>query len=223
MGKIYTLTIPTWIEGINTTVDIGNGCIHHVAFDGGMSRDRMYDVLLHGDFKGSVVNIITDSVSEFASSVSGGLGTTVIPYEASTVAKVVEVLSDMESRVGQRYDMLRKTNKKNIECYNAWAGKHNQMKPAVICWLHADKVLKQMRQEDIYEMLKNFLKVGRSVGVTLLLHSDEFNGIQKAVDSDVYAQFTLIHISPTTEHTKDMIVDVGNEVYHASIVPRDIM
>lgn len=223
MGKIYTLTIPTRIDGINTTVDIGNGCIHHVAFDDGMSRDRMYDVLLHGDFRGSVVNVITDNVSEFASSVSGGLGATVIPYEANTVARVVEVLSDMESRVGQRYDMLRKTNNKNIEYYNAWAGKHNQMKPVVICWIGADKVFKQMKHEDIYEMLKNFLKVGRSVGVTLLLHSDEFHGIQEAVGTDIYAQFTLVYISPTTEHTKDTTVVVGNEAYHASIVPGDIM
>lgn len=223
MGKIYTLTIPTWIEGVSTTVDVGNGAIHHVAFDSGISRDRMYDILLHGDFRGSVVNIIMGRIDEFASSVREGLGTTVIPYEAGTVPKVVEVLSDMESRVGQRYDMLNNANKKNIVCYNNWAGKHNQMKPVVICWIGADKVLKQMKHEDIYEMLKNFLKVGRAVGVTLLLHSEEFYGIQEAVGNDIYAQFTQIHMSTTTEHTKDMTVLIGNEAYHASVVSRDRM
>lgn len=46
MGKIYTLTIPTWIDGINTTIEVGTGSIQHVVFDGGMEREKFYNVLL---------------------------------------------------------------------------------------------------------------------------------------------------------------------------------
>lgn len=221
MGKIYTLTIPTWIDGINTTIEVGTGSIQHVVFDGGMEREKFYNVLLNGDFKGSVVNLITDDIDEFTMSVKSGLGTTVIPYEATTVERVTEILKDMKSRVEQRYNVLSDNNKKNIDCYNNWARKHNQMKPVVICWVGADKMLRQLSREDAYNLIVDFLKVGRATGVVLLLHSDEFYGLQESMERDMYAQFAQVHISTATEHTKDMTVLVGGEAYHASVGPRD--
>ena len=222
MGKICTLTIPSSIEGINTTIDVGSGCIHHAVLDNGISRNRMYDILSHGDFSGSNVAVITDDIHEFASLVSRGLGTTVTAYEAGTAAEVVEVLSDMDSVVSQRYDILNDANKKNIECYNAWAGKHNQMKPVVIYWLGADKVLKQMKHEDIYELLKSILRLGQATGVTLLLHSDKPYGIREAVDNDIYAQFVQVNI-PTTEHTEDTAVCIGDKEYNTSVVQKGMV
>lgn len=217
MGKICTLTIPTSIDGINTTIDVGSGCVHHAVFDSGISRDRMYDILQNGDFSGSNVAVITDDIHEFALLVNKGLGTTAIAHEAGTVSEVAEVLSDIDSVVSQRYDMLNNANKKNIECYNAWADKHNQMKPVVIYWLGADKVLKQMKHEDIYELLKNILRLGQVTGITLLLHSDERYGIHEAVDNDIYAQFVQINISTT----EDITVLTGDKGYHASAVQKD--
>lgn len=96
------------------------------------------------------------------------------------------------------------------------------MKPVVICWIGADKILKQMDQEDIYELLVYFLKVGRAVGITLLLHSDECDGIQKTLGTDMSAQFTLIHISED-KHADDVTVHFANDEYHASTVIRDTM
>ena len=220
MGKICTLTIPTSIEGINTTIDVGSGCIHHAVFDSGISRNRMYDILQNGDFSGSSVFVITDDIHEFTSLVNKGLGTTVSTYEAGTVAEVVEVLNDIDSVVSKRYDILNNANKKNIECYNTWADKHNQMKPVVIYWLGADKVLKQMKQEETYELLKTFLRLGRAAGVTLLLHSDRLYGIREAVDNDIYAQFVQIHI-PIAEDMEDMTVLTGDKEYRASVVQKD--
>lgn len=221
MGKIYTLTIPTWIDGINTTIEVGTGSIQHVVFDGGMEREKFYNVLLNGDFKGSVVNLITDDIDEFVMSVKSGLGTTVIPYEATTAERVTEILKDMKSRMEHRYNTLSNNNKKNIDCYNNWAGKHNQMKPVVICCVGADKMLRQLSREDAYNLIVDFLKVGRVTGVVLLLHSDEFYGLQESMERDMYEQFAQVHISMATEHTKDVTVLMGGEAYHASVGPRD--
>lgn len=222
MGKICTLTIPTSIEGINTAIDVGSGCIHHAVFDNGISRDRMYDILSHGDFSGSNVAVITDDIHEFALLVNKGLGTTAIAHEAGTVTEVVEMLSDIGSAINQRYDMLNNANKKNVECYNAWADKYNQMKPIVIYWLGADKVLKQMNREETYELLKTFLRLGQVTGVALLLHSDKPYGIREAVDNDIYAQFVQINI-PATEHAEDTVVFIGDKEYHASVAKKDMM
>lgn len=40
--------------------------------------------------------------------------------------KAVKVLSDMGSRLNQRYDLLRRVNQKNIECYDDWANKYDK-------------------------------------------------------------------------------------------------
>ena len=74
----------------------------------------------------------------------------------------------------------------------------------------------------IYDLLANFLKVGRAVGITLLLHSDECDGIQKTLGTDMSAQFTLIHISED-KHADDVTVHFANDEYHASTVIRDKM
>lgn len=222
MGRFYQLRVPSNIEGVSTTIDVSMGPINHIAFDGGMSRDKIYDVMENGSFGDTVVNLITDDINEFASSVKDGLGTTVIPYEICTAEKAVEVLSDMESRLNQRYNLLNSTNNKNIECYNDWANKHDKMKPVVICWIGADKILKQMDKEDVYDLLVNFLKVGRAVGITLLLHSDECDGIQKTLGTDMSAQFTLIHISED-KHADDVTVHFANDEYNASTITRDRM
>ena len=107
-----------------------------------MSRDKIYDVMANGSFGDTVVNLITDDINEFTLSVKDGLGTTVIPYEVHTAETAIKVLSDMKSRLNQRYNLLNSTNNKNIECYNDWANKHDKMKPVVICWIGADKILK---------------------------------------------------------------------------------
>lgn len=96
------------------------------------------------------------------------------------------------------------------------------MKPVVICWIGADKILKQMDKEDVYDLLVNFLKVGRAVGITLLLHSDECDGIQKTLGTDMSAQFTLIHISED-KHADDVTVHFANDEYNASTITRDRM
>lgn len=59
-----------------------------------------------------MVNLITDDINEFASSVKDGLGTTVIPYEVHTAETAIKVLSDMKSRLNQRYNLLNSTNNK---------------------------------------------------------------------------------------------------------------
>lgn len=84
------------------------GPINHIAFDGGMSRDKMYEVLANGSSGDTVVNLITDDINEFASSVKDGLGTTVIPYEVHTAETAIKVLSDMKSRLNQRYNLLNR-------------------------------------------------------------------------------------------------------------------
>lgn len=220
MEKFYSLRVHSNIEGVSTAIDVSMGPINHIAFDGGMSRDKIYEVLTNGSFGDTVVNLITDDINEVASSVKDGLGTTVIPYEICTVEKAVKVLSDMGSRLNKRYDLLRRVNQKNIECYNDWANKYDKMKPVVICWIGADKILKQMDKEDVYDLLANFLKVGRAVGITLLLHSDECDGIQKTLGTDMSAQFTLIHISED-KHADDVTVHFANDEYNASTIIRD--
>lgn len=50
MGRFYSLRIPSHIEGVSTDIDISMGPINHIAFDGGMSRDKMYEVLANGSF-----------------------------------------------------------------------------------------------------------------------------------------------------------------------------
>lgn len=222
MGKFYSLKVPSNIEGVSTSIDVKMGPINHVAFDGGMSRDKMYEVLSNGSFGDTVVNLITDDINEFASLVKEGLGTTVIPYETSGVEKATEILRDMESRVSQRYDFLKMENQKNIECYNECASKHDKMKPVVICWIGADKVLKQMGHVDVYNLLVYFLKVGRVVGVTLLLHSDELNGIQEVLGTDMFAQFTSIHVSED-KHADDVTIRFANDEYHAGMIVKDTM
>lgn len=220
MGRFYSLRVPSNIEGVSTTIDVSMGPINHIAFDGGMSRDKIYEVLVNGSFGDSVVNLITDDINEFASSVKDDLGTTVIPYEVHTVETAVKILRDMESRLNQRYELLRRVNQKNIECYNDWANKHDKMKPVVICWIGADKILKQMDKEDIYNLIVYFLKVGQAVGITLLLHSDECDGIQETLGVDMSAQFTLIHISED-KHADDVTVHFANDEYHAGTVIGD--
>lgn len=222
MGKICTLTIPTSIEGINTTIDVGSGCIHHAVFDNGISRDRMYDILSHGDFSGSKVHVITDNFEEFNLSTMEYTGVSV-----DAVTRSTEFLNIMKSVVDDRYDTLNETNNKNFEYYNIWfEPKHccyyDKMTPMVICWLGADKVLKQMNREETYELLKTFLRLGQVTGITLLLHSDEPYGIRKAVDNDIYAQFVQIHV-PTTEHAEDTTVLVGDKEYHTSVVQKDMV
>lgn len=69
----------------------------------------LWQMVVFGD---TVVNLITDDINEFVSSVKDGLGTTVIPYEICTVEKAVKVLSNMGSRLNQRYDLLRRVNQK---------------------------------------------------------------------------------------------------------------
>lgn len=222
MGRFYSLSVPSNIEGVNMTIDVSMGPINHIAFDGGMSRDKMYEVLANGSFGDTVVNLITDDINEFASSVKDGLGTTVIPYEICTVDKAVKVLSDMESRLNQRYNLLNSTNNKNIECYNDWANKHDKMKPVVICWIGADKILKQMGQEDIYDLIACFLKVGRAVGITLLLHSDELNGIKEALGTDMFACFTSIHVSED-KNADDVTIHFATAEYRAGTIIKDRM
>lgn len=220
MGRFYSLIVPSNIEGVSTSIDVSMGPINHIAFDGGMSRDKIYEVLANGSFGDTVVNLITDDINEFVSSVKDGLGTTVIPYEICTVEKAVKVLSDMGSRLNQRYDLLRRVNQKNIECYNDWANKYDKMKPVVVCWIGADKILKQMDKEDAYDLLVDFLKVGRAVGVTLLLHSDECDVIQKTLGTDMSAQFTLINISED-KHADDVTIHFANDEHHAGTVIGD--
>lgn len=217
MGRFYSLKIPSNIEGVSTTVDIGMGPINHIAFNGGMSRNKIYEVMANGSFGDSVVNLITDDMNEFVSVVRDGLGTTIIPYEVRTVEKAVETLRSMESRVSQRYDLLRRVNQKNIECYNNWAGEQDKMKPVVICWIGADKVLKQISHEDVYNLLVYFLKVGRAVGVTLLLHSDDLDGIQETLGTDMFKQFTLIHV-PEDNTIGSVTVCFASNKYHADTV-----
>lgn len=69
MGRFYSLRIPSHIEGVSTDIGISMGPINHIAFDGGMSRDKMYEVLANGSFGDTVVNLITDDINEFVSSV----------------------------------------------------------------------------------------------------------------------------------------------------------
>lgn len=45
MGRFYQLRVPSNIEGVSTDIDISMGPINHIAFDGGMSRDKIYEVL----------------------------------------------------------------------------------------------------------------------------------------------------------------------------------
>lgn len=45
MGRFYQLRVPSNIEGVSTTIDVSMGPINHIAFDGGMSRDKIYDVM----------------------------------------------------------------------------------------------------------------------------------------------------------------------------------
>ena len=77
-----------------------------------------------------------------------------------------------------------------------------------------------MDHEDIYDLLVYFLKVGRAVGITLLLHSDECDGIQKTLGTDMSAQFTSIHISED-KHADDVTIHFANDEYHACTVIGD--
>ena len=75
---------------------------------------------------------------------------------------------------------------------------------------------------DVYNLLVYFLKVGRAVGITLRLHSDELNGIQEALGADTFACFTSIHISED-KHADDVTIHFANAEYHAGTVIRDTM
>ena len=114
------------------------------------------------------------------------------------------MLYSLKSEVDIRYSTLNDTNNKNFEYYNIWAdpSHYYSMIPIVICWLGADKILKQMNREEIYELIKTFLRIGQTTGVTLLLHSDEPYGIREAVDITVL---------------------IGNKEYHASVAQKGVV
>lgn len=57
MGRFYQLRVPSNIEGVSTTIDVSMGPINHIAFDGGMGRDKIYDVMANGSFGDTVVNL----------------------------------------------------------------------------------------------------------------------------------------------------------------------
>lgn len=79
-----------------------------------------------------------------------------------------------------------------------------------------------MNHEETYELLKTFLRLGQVTGVTLLLHSDSLYGIREVVDNDIYAQFVQVNI-PTTEHTEDTAVFIGDKEYHTSVVQKGMV
>ena len=80
MGKICTLAIPTSIEGINTAIDVGSGCIHHAVFDSGINRNRMYSIIRNSDFRSSHVHLVTDNLQEYMSSTMDYIGMAITPH-----------------------------------------------------------------------------------------------------------------------------------------------
>ena len=97
MGKICTLAIPTSIEGINTTIDVGSGCIHHAVFDSGINRNRMYDIMRNSDFSDSHIHLVTDNLQEYMSSTMDYIGMTITPHVRDIVSEFIALLYSLKS------------------------------------------------------------------------------------------------------------------------------
>lgn len=223
MKKFYSINIPTWIDGISTTIDVGSGCIVHTAFDNGLSRDRMYNVLSTSNLDNVVLQVITDDMSECADRIGEQFKSNLGIYEVRDVESGISVIRDMISRLQKRYQALKDSGCKNIEVYNSLASKENQMKPVIICWIGVDWFLRQMSYEDSMNLFSEIFKLGRAVGVTLMLHSYDFYGIQEAVSKDFYYNFASIDVSTANENPKEIGIAVYNEIYNMNIRPKHIM
>ena len=184
----------------------------------------MYSIIRNSDFRSSHVHLVTDNLQEYMSSTIDYIGMTITPHVRDIVSEFIALLYSLKSEVDIRYSTLNDTNNKNFEYYNIWLDpkRYYKMEPMVICWLGADKILKQMNHEETYELLKTFLRLGQVTGVTLLLHSDKPYGIHEAVDNDIYAQFVQINI-PATKHAEDITALIGDKEYHTSVVQKDMV
>lgn len=219
MGKFYTLNIPTWINGINTTIDVGDD-IKHMVFDNGLPRNRLYDIIANSNLDNVVLQVITDDFVECKRKLEAQFNSRLGIYEVHDITSATNVIKEMVSKIEKRYKLFNDINVKDIEAYNSCYGKSAQMKPVIICWMGADKFLSRVSKEESLNLFSEILKKGRTTGVSLILHSDDFYGIKRAASKDLYYNLASIGVATANEYPKEIDITVYDRVYNMSIRPR---
>lgn len=186
----YSLKLRTNNSGINVTVDMFDCGYCHVLIPNGACCPAVYDFLLCADRRDCNTYVITSDEELFDYCV--GEDDKVDILKADDVTSAAFIMGGINAMVQGRYDMLKRACMKNINVYNLNVKESDKVSPVIICWMEADKYLKDI--DNAGQMLINILKLSRAVGVSLILHSRNPNTLKDILGNDPYAQFLKINV-----------------------------